>query len=221
MPLEVVTAALDNALTTVNTVKRDVVIAGSTDDAFIRDLILRASAAIERYTGRKFGLEEVIEKLPGTGRPTLLLSRIPIVLIDSITFDGTEIDDDDWEIQDVDAGILFNRVGWQSTQLIAHNIEPIDTGYASFDWVVAYSGGFVLPGWPDIEDSDFDAPDITLPYDIQQACVEMVKNNFQFRDSNTSIQREKVGEADVTYINGLALPKPVQQTLDLYRLTEL
>ena len=78
MSLEVVAASTDRYLTTTAAVKALVLGATATstvEDAYLSDLILRASAWAERYVGYKLSAEKVLERLPAFGTGRVVLSR--------------------------------------------------------------------------------------------------------------------------------------------------
>jgi len=150
--LSVLVLADSYDLTRADTVKAELGISGSSEDANIAAWIGQASSAIAAYCNRTLAMETVSEtfrfELCEPRADCLLLSRYPVQNIVSITEDGTALTSDDFEV-DPDTGELFR----------------LSSDYPR-DWcgrtiVVQYVGGYEL------------LPD--LPQAIERACINLVK----------------------------------------------
>ena len=75
----------------------------------------------------------------------MMLTRIPILMIDAVRFDGDPVDLETIEVEDAEAGFLFRREGFTDTLIERQEIERVRTGRLSPLWEVDYSAGFVLP----------------------------------------------------------------------------
>lgn len=186
MTITVLTPATSKRLTTIYAVKEELRLDqdDETPDPHLGRLIDQASAAVERFTARVFAKETVKEELPATGRVTLLLSRTPIGTITSVKIDGDAITD--FSIRDADAGVLFRKAEWPTSEFSGHNIESFLTGETKNIVEVQYDGGYVLPGAEETLTP-------TLPADVERACIETVKGWWLARERDPAIQSEKIG----------------------------
>lgn len=168
------TAAETRDLTELATVKEALGITGVADDALLARLISAASGVIEDFTDRVFARELVTEKLGadkgelggGAGSPRMMLTRIPILMVDAVRFDGDPVDLDTVEVEDPEAGFLFRREGFSETLIERQEIERVRTGRLEPLWEFDYSAGFVLPTFTGISktflSTDVDTTDDTV-----------------------------------------------------------
>lgn len=194
-----------NALTTVAMVcaelSLDVPTSGSATEADLERRIAVASDAIERYCARAFGrVVAYVERVPGFGTDALFLSRVPVLSVSAVTYDGDVIPPECYESPpsgaDSEAGLLRNvdadapvwawtaRCGaWGGKQ----------AGTERRAYAVTYTAGYVLP-----KDGTDDEPR-TLPYDVEHACILTVVSDYQMKGRDQSIVSESVLSASVTY----------------------
>lgn len=193
MSITVVTPANHGLLTTLQRVKLELGVSGTTDDAVLVGMIDRASSAIATETRRTFGIETVTETLDGTGSRLLGLTRTPIIEITEVTEDSSAITD--YSVEDADAGALYRANGWgRSGGLRMWGTE-------------AFSSGYILPGYQDQRysvtyEAGYRLPDEaspTLPGAVEQACLETVKAWYSSRDVDPAIASVKVGQLAVSY----------------------
>lgn len=190
--LEILIPATNRKLTTVTAVKIELEISGNQYDAFLSDLIDQASSIIEQYCDRTFAREKYKETLPGFGTKFLSLSKTPICHIESVKL-GEELITD-YKIYNANAGILYRERGWGWTVDFGWNITyfPIP-GSEKFIYEVIYEAGYILPG----------EPQRNLPFAIERACIEIVKQYFIQRSKDPSIESESLGDYQVSHTLGL------------------
>jgi hypothetical protein len=186
------------ALTTLARVKTALGISGSTEDSALETIIEGASAAAVNWCGRTFHREDDIEeKLPGYSSMFLSVSRCPIVSVSSIEYDGAELDSSGYEIHDAGAGMIYGLSGWVWTNAWAN--APIGDvplpGTERKLYTVTYNGGYVTPN--QVALSTFSTR--TLPYDLEDAIVDMVVDKYRSLGRDSSITSEKVLTGAVTY----------------------
>lgn len=192
---------------------------GVTDDDklhIIGRMIEEATAAIERYCNRTFKQATVTEKLAGYGRPYLMVSRLPLNSITSITYDGGAVSAGDYEIANATTGEIMHKTGvWNDTSKQSLNASLTKTPYSEGKlYTVVYSGGYVLPG----------NSGRTLPADIEAACVMAVSSMYSRRLDNPDIVKESLsGVASVEYGSTSGnttaqLPAAAAAILDKYRV---
>lgn len=183
--LTVSTPATVTDLTTLDRVKSDLQITGSSEDDYLRgqiaavtDLIVRHLGIVPAGASRTLARETLVETLrPDQMRERILLSRFPVVSIDSITEDDEAVAE--YEIEDAASGIVRrldedgDRSCWVAGKIIA-----------------TYTAGWVMPGQPGAD----------LPAAIEAAAVELVGSFRSARSRDPLVRQESVpGVADVSY----------------------
>lgn len=158
-----------NALTTVAAV--EVVVGdGTFVDARIEQLINAVSDAAEHHCGCSFGRTAVSTSDPeyytGTGRSLLILDRRPIVSIQRIRIDQSEITDYSRTPQYDKQGLLYRQAGWPRNVPIHGDLtsDP-DVNLPKPNIDVAYTAGYILPQAGVTR---------TLPYDLEQIVIDEV-----------------------------------------------
>lgn len=150
-------AASSSALTTLQQVKSELQITGSTYDDVLSKHIDEASSRAEAYLGFRVPLETVSE----TFRPDryecvkcLQLDRSPVSSVAGVTIDDVALSNTEYEIN--------KPVG---------RLYRLDSSGVQIDWlfskaaVIVYSGGYILP-----DDTDRD-----LPQAIEAGVIAMVR----------------------------------------------
>lgn len=134
--ITIVTPATSYELITLEDLRNELWMSASEDtqDVGLDALIVQVSRVIANEVNRVLGREEVEEvfRLDGCAS-SLILSRYPGIVIDSvIEDDGDPLDTDEYEV-DVDSGLLIKLSG------------GIQTNWNSNKVTVAYTGGYELP----------------------------------------------------------------------------
>lgn len=187
MTFTVNTAAPHKRLTSLMAVKRELETSTELDDdKVLWEMIHQASDFIVNYTEREFAQETITETIPSNGSPMLLTSRTPIRSISFIELDGSSVSSTAYEIDDADAGIIWKEDGFDNTRITSNFINEYPTNYGRRNWKVKYTAGYVLPDTVGTR---------TLPYDIERACIDIVKAWFLDRKANTNLRYQKVGDA--------------------------
>lgn len=196
--LTVTDAADTQDLTILSTVKSELEITATTDDDFLGTLITESSVAIATYCNRVFGKETVSEQFRLTcRRDKLMLARVPVDTITSVTVDGTALESDGYEI-DKTTGFLYRLSG------------DCRTCWTGSKIVVVYSAGFTLL--------------TELPYDIERAAIDLVKRRYFARSRDASLRSVDVPDViEEQYWGGQnaptvgGLPEDIARSLDPYR----
>ena len=195
------------------TVKEELGISGVDEDARLTRMIAVASAAIDSYCNQKFHYQEAIEeKLASAGSHILMVSRTPLVAISSITYDGAGVQASDYEIYDNKAGLIYGHYGCLHTGHRQRSLSMPHGPNPRKLYTVTYSGGYKLPG-----DAERD-----LPYDIEQACLELVKSYYR-APTSPDIKREEVPDVysveyrDTSASQVAGMPSQVASMLNPYK----
>lgn len=186
-----------DALTLLATVKIELGIAADTYDDALKRMINAVSRRIRSYCDRIFYYEaDIEESVPGYGDTLLRMSRFPILSIDSIAYDGTAIDSDTYSSADKNAaaGLIYSEYGWVWTAKSLNSVMG--------DWVpgteedlytVTYTAGFVTPAQ---ETGELVR---TLPWDLEDACIQAVASRWAGMGRDLSIESEKSLNYSVKY----------------------
>ncbi len=199
--LTVITPAASHDLTTVAAVKAELALSGSGDDAWLADTITRASATVRRWCNRVFAAETVRETYRlARPVPELLLSRLPVVTIASVTVDGSTLASTEYET-DTEKGVLYHLDSRR--RFLCWSADVIE---------VEYTAGFTLPG----------AVGRTLPEDVEKAAIALVKAAYFARTRDPLVKSESVeGVGSTAYWVGDAMPPDIAGALSGYCLSAL
>lgn len=194
----VTTPAASKDLTLLATVKTELGITGTTDDAWLSVQIQQASAFAVAYCNREFAKETLVDTFrPDAAANYLSLTRWPVVTIGSVVEDDETLTAADYEV-DPAAGMLYRLDG-----------DDERRRWAIAKIVVTYEAGYVL------------LTDLT--HDLERACIELIKRRWFARKRDPLVKGEEVPDVyNVQYwVNGsgsgAALPDDIALTLDKYR----
>jgi hypothetical protein len=173
---------------------------GADGDAVLADMILSASDAIQRYTGRVFAAARYQELLPGNDAGQLLLARTPLIAIETVLFNTDPLLD--VTIADADAGLIYRErgFGWTGTYAWGTLSDTRMVGSERPLYAITYRAGYRMH---DDDPADPLAPRpsdgaLPLPYDLRRACVETVKAYWEGK-SGVLIRSQSVADLSVTY----------------------
>lgn len=222
--------ATDERLAKIEDVKEALSITDSVYDQFLERQILRASRRITSYIGRPLLLQTYQAILPSFGSVNLMLPAYPIVSVDRVV-DGTdtgpgtgvELTATEYRVDSAN-GCLNRDMGWRWTRQIQRgtlNDLPMPDG-EYHNWVVEFSAGYIGPYGTSSTNHSNVSTGPTLPEDIQDACIELVKSAYHTRSRSDDVRSESVGDVSISYggtgvSGGRALPDSVKAFLEPYR----
>jgi len=199
----------DNALTTYQTLVEELGIDTGCDENLLIRYINSASDAMQGYMGRQLGRATVTdEKQSGHGGKIMLLDRWPLISITEVKYDSSALATDEYEIYDANVGSLYHRTGvWVWTAQVVNDIEQ--TPYPGNEeklYEVTYVAGYILP-----KDTGR-----TLPYDIEDAVIQMVTTRYRSQGRDGSVKSEKLSKYSVTY-GGWSFSPTVVEVMNRYK----
>lgn len=202
--IEVLEPATDRRLTTLAAVKEELRIADSSNDILIQNLIDQASAYVEHYCNRTFALQKYKETVAAHGGLYLALSMRPVIDVESVKENGQLITD--YVLETPDSGLLYRKAGWGWNPMLNWVItwQPLPNADIQ-TYEVVYTAGYILPN----------GTGRTLPYDIERACIEIIKGWYVDIEAGRRIQSESIGDYSVTYARDM--PTDILRTLDGWR----
>ena len=188
-------------LVTLEELKLELGITGTTEDAALQTRITRLSQQIAEYCDRILALIEVEEtfQFNGNGRLCpcsgphpipLVLMQYPVTEITSLTRDGAAITEDQYDIN-TESGLLWPRSGLWGGRIVAQ-----------------YSGGYDLPDG--------------APATLQSAVIEAVRQRRAFSGRDPSVREvshdiTRVGYFSEPLNSTRGLSSSVAEAIDLFR----
>jgi hypothetical protein len=178
----VITPALSYDLTTLAVVKDELRVTDAASDTFISRQIAWASAAATSYCDRVFQVETIKDEFwaprdfyPGLldGRPDILqLTRWPAVTITNVTEDGVAL-----------VVTTDYRIDLEHGQLLRVDANAYPRPWPAVAIAVQYTAGYA-----------------TIPVDVADAVVRMVKTRWFARERDPMLRGESIpGVRDVQY----------------------
>lgn len=155
MAITISTVTPTRRLTTKAAVKAELGISVTTDDALLDALIDSATAAIEGYTGWRYGFarQTYSETVKGYGGLELQLTQAPLISVTSVTDANLGVITD-YSIGDRDESTLYRESGWAWTAQAAAGLTGRQRwpGWGNPqpqteqpDYTVVYVAGYLLP----------------------------------------------------------------------------
>lgn len=190
---------------TVDQLKAELQISGSSQDDRLALLLAAASSAIEGYCGRTFARATLTERISPRGRQTVNLSLYPIESIASVTMSTTAITDYQ---TDAEAGQIWREGGWTWAALTMPDItQDPDPNMADRNLTVTYTGGYIMPG----------TPGANLPAALQYAAIRVAAQMYS-RPAGFKSERTPGGYSyDVGDMSTAGFLSDVASLLDPYR----
>lgn len=154
MPITVTTRPLKTRLASLAAVKADIKLTTETDQRLI-ELIDTASDTIRTHCNRLFGRAVYSETVRGYGTTHIMVSRLPLVALGTITLDGEAVTD--VSIEDAEAGLIYRRFGWRWGAQLGWALSDYHVPHSEHpEYVVPYTAGWLLP------DDDLTAVDLAV-----------------------------------------------------------
>jgi len=202
-----------NALTTLGAAKSELGIPLEDDadlDPRISRIINAASGWIESRLNRNLGRDTVTELLSGRGRQRLNLERYPILELVSVQVDGADVSDECKILNGARGarGQIWRKNGFPLSAFGYRDLTAdVDPSTADLNVEAEYRGGYVLP-----RDED-DANPRTLPWEIEWACIRIVKIWY---DRDPDMKRE-TSEAGYSYEVDPNMARGILQDLRVHK----
>jgi hypothetical protein len=196
-------------LTTLANAKQWLGISSETDDDLLTRLITAASAFIETYLSRRLGSQTYAEIRDGTGGRVMNFREYPVTAVSLVAVNGVPLP---LAPDMVTPGYRFTR-----TQIIlqGHRFTQ-DWANVSLNYTAGYgppSGGWFEDPWITAPQPDGSIP--WVPFDLEQACIELVSWRYMERQHIGQSGKSLEG-ANVSY-SVQDLPPDVRTVLDRYR----
>lgn len=196
------------ALTTLATLKEDLEITDTAQDNRLKRLINAATSRIQKYCSRTFARAAITdERHPLKGGCRLVVDRPPInstVATMTIEIEDATVayDSTSYVIEKASAGIVFMKTGLPLVGMarpgIAQNLAP---GTELPALLVTYDGGFVTPAQAEEAGGVYEGATVTLPPEIEQACLDLCMFYNSTRGAAGEIASETLGDASISYRN--------------------
>lgn len=179
---QVLTAVSGTWLCTLEDLKTHLEITGSDQDAFLNNLIGRATQFIETYCNRQLASREFTEYYSGDGTNSIMLPNTPITAVSQIKDDKSGEADFDYGSSDENDAFSFES--WGKVLLTDGDVfyEPGST-YPLRNYKFVYTGGYVA-----------------IPEDLCQVCIELAAAKFYLKDKQRQgVASKSAGGQTITY----------------------
>lgn len=221
----VLTSATGVMLTSLANVKDALDITDNKYDDTLTRFITRASNRIESYVGRSLAVQRYQTFLPAYGRKRLMLSHYPVRAVLRM-FDGTDTGESteyastEYHVN-AEIGSIERDEGWSWTLQTKSDVIPFpEPGQEHPQYLVEFSAGYILPLGKD-SGSTWDGTTSTgptLPGDIEDACIQLVRSQWHARKREEGLVSKKVGDISLTWESQTGeLPNSVLAMLAPYR----
>ncbi|OAT81101.1 head-tail connector protein [Desulfotomaculum copahuensis] len=178
-------------------------------DTLLERMINAASEAIEGYCNRHFERGVYDELYRGNGRQLLGLNQYPVQAVTLVEANGARITD--YQVYK-EEGMLYRLALWPAGAYFTGLVgDPVGS---TRNIRVLYEAGYVLPKDEDLQAS----PPIirTLPYDLEDACIELVALKFNQRQEEAAGKVTRA-QADYQTTYQQDIPPRLRQVLDRHR----
>lgn len=208
--ITVLTPPTSTQMASLATVKDELGITGTAQDAELTGYIERASAIISSYCQRKFAQATYRETVPGYGGTLLTLTHTPVVSVSQVLVDGSS-PITDYTLEDPDAGLLYRKATWATGELVGWHMTPFffpDRGHPNF--TVDYVAGWKMPG-------ETGSP--RLPYDLEHAATELTKFMWRNKGEDLRVRSKSVDDLSLSFfdLGDLVVAAGIAQILIPYR----
>lgn len=201
-----------NALTTLQRMKLMLGLSDVADeriDEIITLLINKASAWVERQTGRHLGKQSYRQWYQADGQQELVTEEYPIISVEYIKEAGALVDPSLYDFgQTGNVGVIYRDDGWLRASYRAG--LAFDSVATKRNIEVSYTAGYVLP-----KDATEDDPQ-TLPADLEGLIWEIVGQAYT-NLQNGSLGLSSFTISDVTWIFDKGSKAEWSQLINLYR----
>lgn len=202
----------DNALTTLERMKMMLSLDDDTDERtneIIELLINRASAWVERQTGRHLGKNTYHQWYDADGQQELVTLEYPIVSVEFVKEDGALVDPSLYDYgQTANIGVIYRDDGWLKAGY--HRGLAYDRITTKRVIEVKYTAGYVLPKDATTRNRQ------TLPADLEGLVWDMVSQAYTGL-MNGSQGLSSFSISDVSWSFDKSTPKEWMQLVNLYR----
>lgn len=185
-------------------------------DSKLNAYINSVSAWIATHCGRRFHRQDgIVEKVAGQGGVRIRLSRAPILDVTTVLVGGSEVDDFEVEDEDARVGLLYRESGWPWVTLGAGGLDQGPRpGEEKKNITVTYDGGYVTRAQA-AAGGDFEDEEVTLPAELEDACVELVIARHRAQGNDPRVISETHENRAYTFTAG-PMPASVQAKLAAY-----
>lgn len=185
---------------TLDDVKAELGISGSSEDTYLESLIKAASRRIDNYCNRTFWYQSAAtHKFAFSQDIRHFVPLTPVISITSITDSDSVVtftSGTDYELEDAESGAIFfekmaSDTFWRRRGVVG---DP-DKYSRKKRFVVTYEGGY------ETDEQSATGAD-ALPEDIRRVCVSLVTDYYRNKGSNPRVKRRHLLEAAVWFDNG-------------------
>lgn len=182
-------------------------------DAWVTQMIDRATSAIETALGRRFARRRVMERQRlNRGTRVFFLTMAPLVTLHAFSVDGVVEDVAALQSDSVEAARLSYKpnTGTLSSWPFVDNDPLFKTRVRMVEFNFEYTGGYLMPA-----DVGRDLPPV-----VEAAAISMVQHIKAASTHDPLVASERIGDAGWTYRqegSSVAVPTAILDTLGAFR----
>jgi uncharacterized phiE125 gp8 family phage protein len=194
--ITITTSTTEDLLASLTNLKTDLELDDTKHDVLLTRYLKAASHRIEQEIGYPLHQQTYQERVRGWGTQDLLVSRRPVVSLDSIwrgTDSGDPVSTDQYILDDEKAGLMYGTqpFSWDVGASPNLDVAPIQ-GQERLAYTVNYTAGYLFPGNT--------STGATLPESIQQAVIETAKMLYEERQAGDgTVKRKQLGDLELEY----------------------
>lgn len=195
--LRVCTSSTESALMSVDAYKAAAKITTTSDDSMLQSLLDRATALIEGYIGYPLRRQVYEETIAGYGSNDLIVSRTPLLAIESLSLSTNVIASTGYFIENERAGFIHCDLGWPWSpgMHIDLTLTPIPRTEAK-TYTAIYEAGYCING------STADGWLTTgypVPSEVEAAMTMTVDFLSKSAGRDPSITSKTIGDLSISY----------------------
>ncbi len=180
------------------------------DDVLLQRLITAASQRIAQYIQRNIGTGTVTEVRNGSGTSQMFLAHWPVTAISSVTVNGVAV-----QAVSTQGGPGYVAQIWDGTSIpIKESVLMLSGGWGTWQGQYGPGGYGCFPVGNANVTVVYTAGFTTVPFDIAQACIELVVQSYNQR---LRIGQNTVNQATQSVAFKLEMLPSVMEALAPYR----
>lgn len=204
--ISVCTSSTGTQLTTLEALKAILRTTSTGTDDLLSSYISRASNAVQEYLGYPIYRQVYRETVAAYGDNQLMLSRTPVLAIESITdSDGNQLESTGYNIEDQDAGLVWRDEGFPWSAAVMFELDPRPVpGSEKREYVAVYEAGYTLTCATSTGGYVTATTGRTIPEWAELATLETAKSWFKRSAADGAVQSKRIGDLSISYGNASA-----------------
>lgn len=198
--LRTCTTSTESSLVSLTAYKAAVGTTSTADDTALDAALIRATSLVEGYLGYPLRRQVYEETVPAYNTLELMVSRTPLLAIESIIYGDETLSSTDYNIENEQAGFIYRELGWPWTASVEYDLGPRVVPKSELRSVtVVYEAGYCVNG------STADGWLTTgepVPAEIESAIISTATYLRSMVARDPSVTSRKIGDLTISYRSG-------------------